>query len=217
MSKDVADFLHALVEPNSIASVLLFVLPGFVAFKFDQQLRPQAVRSAVDALLEIIVYSIVNDLLWSPVYNFNHFGGFPADLAHWALAIVVLIISPAILTLIYARVVDALAGRGIVPSPVPKPWDHFFQRVVKEHGREVGVILTLRDGNQIAGIYKKPGFASSFPADEQIYIAETWVLDAEGAFLQPVRGSLGLLIDKDDILTLEFFEWPVVPAAGGNP
>lgn len=211
MPKELVDAFHAIIDPQGIGGLLLFVLPGFVAFKFDQQLRPQAVRSAVDSLLEIIVYSIVNDLLWSPVYDFSKSGVFPKDIGHWLLAIVVLIVSPAALTLIYTRVVDALAGRGIVPSPVPKPWDHFFQRVVKDYAREVGVILTLRDGRRIGGIYKQPGFASSFPTDEQLLLAETWILDTEGGFSQPVVGSLGLLIDKADILTLEFFKWPIVP------
>jgi|SRR5947209_4730979 len=203
------EILKALLEPNTITAFLLFVLPGFVAFKFDQHLRPQAVRSAFDSLIEIVVYSLINDLLWSPLYGFSLQQPVPRSWREWLVRVAVLIISPAILTLAYARVVDWLAARGIMPSPVAKPWDHVFQRVIKQVGtRQMGVIITLRDDRRIAGVFKPPAFASSFPADEQIYLAEVWVVDADGGFGQRVAGSLGLLIDADDILLLEFFEWP---------
>jgi hypothetical protein len=198
--------LNTLLQPNSIENLLLFLVPGFVAFKLDQQLRPQVVRSATDAILEIIAYSLVNDLLWSPLYSFTAQTGFPRSLGAWLLTLVVVVISPAVLTVFYARLVDALASRGVIPSPISKPWDHFFSRVTK--GKEIGVILTLTDGSQIAGVYKPPAFASSFPAEEQLLLAETWSVGDDGGFKERIKDSLGLLIDKDDILLLEFYEWP---------
>lgn len=125
----------------------------------------------------------------------------------------VLVVSPALLTLAYARVIDFLAARGVMPSPVAKPWDHVFQRVVKlMPTRQMGVIITLQDDRRIAGVFKPPAFASSFPADEQIYLAEVWVVDGAGGFGQRVAGSLGLLVNADDILLIEFFEWPPIAA-----
>lgn len=202
----VESILNALLQPSAIENFLLFLVPGFVAFKLDQQLRPQAVRSAADAILEILAYSIVNDLLWSPVYSFTSQTGFPRILPAWLLTIVVVIVSPALLTVIYARLVDWLASRGVIPSPISKPWDHFFSRVAK--GKEIGAILTLKDGSQIAGVYKPPAFASSFPAEEQLFLAEAWFVGDDGGFKERIKDSLGLLIDKDDILLLEFYEWP---------
>jgi len=207
---NLSDILKALVEPTTISAILLFVLPGFVAFKLDQQLRPQIVRSALDSIVEIVAYSVVNDLLWSPLYRLGKTPGLPTTWQQWVLALVVLIVSPAILTILYARAVDWLAARGIVPSPTPKPWDHFFDRVVKaQPSRQVGVILTLRDASRIAGVYKQPAFASSFPTEEQLYLAESWALDKDGGFGERAEATLGLLIDKSDILLLEFFEWPL--------
>ncbi len=168
-----SDVLKALLEPNTITAFLLFVLPGFVAFKLDQHLRPQAVRSALDSLIEIVVYSLINDLLWSPLYGFSMQRPVPKSWREWLIRVGVLIVSPAILTLGYARTVDWLAARGMMPSPVAKPWDHVFQRVVKQVStRQMGVIVTLHDGRRIGGVFKPPAFASSFPADEQIYLAE---------------------------------------------
>ncbi|HZZ64787.1 MAG TPA: DUF6338 family protein [Candidatus Baltobacteraceae bacterium] len=150
----------------------------------------------------------MNDLLWSPVYPFGKQNGFPTALSAWLFSIIVLIVSPAMLTWGYARLVDLAASNAWIPSPISRPWDHFFQRVVKEQsGHAVGVIITLRDGRRIGGAYTKPGFASSFPTEEQLLLGETWLLDENGSFKERVAGSLGLLIDNDDILTLEFFTW----------
>jgi len=205
----VGELLKILLDPHSITAVLLFVLPGFVAFKLDQQLRPQAVRTAVDSLVEIVVYSVINDLLWSPIYGYSLQQPIPKSIQDWLLRLVVLVLSPAVLTIIYTWVINALASRGVVPSPIAKPWDHVFQRVIKSiSNKQFGVIITLQDGRRIGGAFKPPAFASSFPADEQIYLSEAWVIDEEGGFGRRVAGSLGLLMDADDILLMEFFEWP---------
>jgi len=209
-----AEFLKALTDPGAVTAILLFVLPGFVAFKLDQQLRPQEVRTPVDSLIEIIAYSLINDLLWSPLYGFSLQQPMPDSISKWFLRVFVLIVSPAVLTLLYARGVDLLANRGVMPSPIAKPWDHIFQRVVKRVAtRQMGVILTLQDGRRVAGVFRPPAFASSFPADEQLYLAEVWVVDDDGGFGKRVAGSLGLLIDADDILLMEFFTWPL-PTTG---
>lgn len=200
------NILSTLFEPTRVQSILLFLVPGLIAFKLDQQLRPQAVRSATDSILEIIAYSVVNDLLWSPLYSFTRNPGFPTTICGWLATLVVVVLSPALLTVLYSRLVDWLAEKGVIPSPISKPWDHFFSRVAK--GREYGVILTLRDGSRIGGVYTKPAFASSFPAEEQLFLAETWLVDDSGGFEKEVKDSAGLLIDKDDILLMEFYEWP---------
>ncbi len=185
------DIIKALLDPNEVTALLLFVLPGFVAFKVDQHLRPQAVRGALESILEIVAYSLINELLWSPVYHFSMQQPAPTTWFEWLLRVIVLIVSPAALTIAYTRAVDWLAARGVMPSPVAKPWDHVFQRVVKlVPTRQMGVIITLNDDRRIAGVFKPPAFASSFPADEQIYLAEVWVVDEAGASANALRVRL---------------------------
>ncbi len=204
MSPDV--IFRTITDTAAVQNLLLFLVPGFVAFKLDQQLRPQVVRSAMDAIIEIIAYSIVNDVLWSPWYSFATPGGFPRTFDAWAFTLFVVLVSPAVLTVAYGWLVNLLAANGVIPSPVAKPWDHFFSRVARN--REFGIILTLRDGSRAAGVYRPPAFASSFPAEEQLLLAETWSISEEGGFERRIRDSVGLLIDKDDILLLEFYRWP---------
>ena len=56
-----------------------------------------------------------------------------------------------------------------------KPWDYVFSR-----RQAYWVIVHLRDGRKIGGRFDRKSFASSYPADEQIYIEEVWRLDEDG-------------------------------------
>lgn len=199
--------------PTAVFGTLVLLLPGFVAFKVDQLVRPQTVRSAFDSILEIVIYSVINDALWFPVFNVVDLKVLPTSFWSWLLLVAILGVSPAILAMLYAIIVQKLSEIGWVQSPLPRPWDHVFSRVALKE--TLGVILTLRDNRRIAGLYVKPRFASSYPADEQVLLGQVWHLDDTGQFSQPVEGSRGLLIDKADILTLEFFKWP--PPTFGKP
>lgn len=199
--------------PTALLGTLVLLVPGFIAFKVDQLVRPQAVRSAFDSILEILIYSAVNDALWYPIFNVANLKALPTSGRTWLLLVVLLGLCPAVLATAYAIIVQALAERGWVQSPMPRPWDHIFSRVAAKE--TLGIIITLRDDRRIAGLYVKPGFASSYPVDEQLLLGQVWHLDRNGQFSQPVAGSRGLLIDKSDILILEFFAWP--PPTFGEP
>jgi len=98
-----------------------------------------------------------------------------------------------------------LASSGVVADPIAKPWDKFFSETGSK--KQLGIVLTLPDGRKIGGRFSG-GFASSYPADEQLHIGQTWTLDqTSGAFQQQVKGTLGFIINMKDVLTTEFFEW----------
>ena len=85
--------------------------------------------------------------------------------------------------------------------PIRKPWDYVFGK------REpFWVIVHLHNGQRIGGRFDVQSFASSDPADEQIYLEAVWVLDEQGRFLRPVERSRGIIIMKDEIRAVEFFE-----------
>jgi hypothetical protein len=78
--------------------------------------------------------------------------------------------------------------------PIRKPWDYVFGK------REpFWVIVHLHNGQRIGGRFDVQSFASSDPADEQIYLEADWVLDEQGRFLRPVERSRGIIIMKDEI------------------
>jgi Family of unknown function (DUF6338) len=88
-----------------------------------------------------------------------------------------------------------------MPHPTEKPWDFvFIQR------KPYWAIVTLKDGMKIAGRYDSASFASSAPAPEQLYLEETWVLNADGGFERPRKETAGILILSSEIVTVEFFK-----------
>jgi hypothetical protein len=84
--------------------------------------------------------------------------------------------------------------------PIAKPWDYIFSQ-----GETHWVILHLKDGRRIGGKYGTQSFASSYPAEEQIYIEELWRLDENGKFQHKIEGSKGLIISHKDFEAIEFF------------
>jgi hypothetical protein len=80
-------------------------------------------------------------------------------------------------------------------------WDYVFGK-----RNPFWIIVHLKNGQKIGGFFGDESFASSNPADEQIYLEEVWVLDDDGRFLSPAEGSRGIIIMNDEIRAVEFFE-----------
>jgi hypothetical protein len=70
----------------------------------------------------------------------------------------------------------------------------------------------LKDGRRFGGLYSSKSFASSSPAQPEIYLEEVWILDESGLFKAKVDRTAGVLIAGEDILALEFFSYD-----GDNP
>jgi hypothetical protein len=58
---------------------------------------------------------------------------------------------------------------------------------------------------KIGGRFDTESFASSDPAEEQIYLQEVWILDEAGRFVSQVERSRGIIIMKSEIRAVEFF------------
>ena len=85
--------------------------------------------------------------------------------------------------------------------PIQKPWDYVFGK----HD-PFWIIVHLKNGQKIGGPFGIESFASSNPADEQIYLEEVWVLDEDDRFVGPVEDSRGIIIMNDEIRAVEFFK-----------
>jgi|GEM_PF-4689204 len=81
------------------------------------------------------------------------------------------------------------------------------KRIVKEQ-LSLAAVITLRDGRRVAGRLVEPAYVSTYPAPEQILLGEMWRVDqTSGTFIERMRGSWGMLIDKADCETIEFIRW----------
>jgi len=58
----------------------------------------------------------------------------------------------------------------------------------------------------MGGRFDKRSFASSYPAEEQIYLEEVWNLSSDGKFETAVERSQGVIVSCSEILAVEFFQ-----------
>jgi len=113
---------------------------------------------------------------------------------------VIMVVVPACWPFIFLRLSTWRPIAKHFVHPIRKPWDYIFGK-----RDPFWIIVHLQSGQKIGGRFDTKSFASSDPADEQIYLEEVWVLDEGGRFLSQVERSRGIIIMKDEIRAVEFF------------
>jgi len=117
------------------------------------------------------------------------------------MVVVIMIIAPACWPVAFLKLSTWRPVARHLVHPVRKPWDYVFAK------REpFWIIVHLQNGQKIGGRFDTGSFASTDPADEQIYLEEVWILDQKGRFLKEVERSKGIILMKDQIRAVEFFE-----------
>jgi hypothetical protein len=188
---------------DKLALFIVFFLPGFISIKVYDLLVPGETRDFSKSLFEAIGYSTLNfaALFWliaiilTGNFYHEHFNLF-------SLSVVVIMVAvPACWPFVFLRLSTwRPIGKHFV-HPIQKPWDYVFGK----HD-PFWIIVHLKNGEKIGGRFGLKSFASSNPADEQIYLEEVWLLDKADRFLNPVENSRGIIIMNDEIRAVELFE-----------
>lgn len=188
-------------ETDKLLLFITFVVPGFISLKAYELLTPRAPKKSADQLIDAVAYSSVNYalLFWpiSLIERSNVQLTFPN--LYTLFYVCVLLVAPIGWAFLVRWLRLSKRVQAALPHPTEKPWDYVFSKKVP-----YWVIVTLRDGKQIAGKYDSESFASNSPAAEQIYLEETWVLNADGGFERPRVNTAGIMITGPDITSLEF-------------
>ena len=188
---------------DKLTLFLIFFLPGFISIKVYDLIVPGEPRDFSKSLLEAISYSTLNfaALFWLIVlirtndFYHNHF-------VLYSLSVALIMIGvPACWPFFFLRLSAWRVVAKHFVHPIRKPWDYVFGK-----RDPYWIIVHLQNGQKIGGRFDRGSFASSYPADEQIYLEEVWVLDEAGRFVSRVERSRGIIIGKDDIRAVEFFE-----------
>lgn len=189
-------------EANKLVLFIAFVVPGFVSLKTYELLFPGLHRETSQQLIDAVAYSSINyALLLLPIYKIETLKireTYPT--AYVCFYVAVLFIAPVLWTYLLKKLRTTQFFQGALPHPTEKPWDYVFSQ-----RKPYWVIVSLKDGGQIAGRYDSRSFASSAPASEQLYLEETWVLNEDGGFERSRTNSAGILILASDIVKIEFF------------
>jgi len=90
--------------------------------------------------------------------------------------------------------------RKYIISPLKLPWDAFF-----EQKKSCWVVIHLKNGEKIGGVYSDNSFTSAYPHKEQIFLQEKWLLDVKGNFKKKQNRTNGVLILGDEIKIIEFY------------
>jgi hypothetical protein len=190
-------------ETNKLLLFTGFVIPGFISLKTYELLLPSAPKESAKQLIDAIAYSCINYglLLW-PIalmergqLRTTHPGSY---IAFYVFA---LLIAPVGWAFLFKYFRMTRLARETLPHPTARPWDYVFGK-----GTPYWVIVTLKDGKQIAGRYDTASFASSAPAPEHLYLEEAWVLNGDGGFERPRTDTAGIMVLAPDIVTIEFFQ-----------
>lgn len=202
-----------LTNLEGLVIVLLGVVPGYTAIAFysraktyerpSTDLRTVIPAIAVSFVIQVAVYPWT---AWQLLPVRNDLAAHPVRLWLWGLAVVLLI--PIAGGVLVGRLTDALLIRGdekpgrvkkfvarLLPQVPPSPWDTFFLDPPVDGDF---VIVTFDDGSMRAGAFYGPAFAMTSPQQQGIYLAEEWLVDADGNIDTRVLGSKGLLVPLAD-------------------
>ena len=188
---------------NALYLFIIFFIPGFISIKIYDLLIPGEKRDFSSSISEVIAYSCLNYafLSWLIVlitknnYYINH--------TSWFILFVFLILffAPILWPILFLRIISNELISKYVVNPVPRPWDFIFSK-----RESYWIIVNLKSGLKIGGLYDTNSYTSSYPIKEQIYLEEVWKLDENGAFKTPIDRSNGILILGDEISSIEFFK-----------
>ena len=178
---------------------LLFV-PGFISTKIWSLIMPSDYRKISDYLLEVVSYGCINFAIWFyPAYWIVKNSQF----CFWVYLfwILVLFISPIAWPIIVRKTLHSKFLKGKILHPIAKPWDYFFGE-----GEPCYILIHLKNGKLIAGLYSSDSFASSFPYPEELYLEEVWNITENGEFLDKIENTKGFWITRDSYDYMEFFK-----------
>ncbi len=195
----------------------IFFIPGFVTLSFYNFFSAKPSPKWSESFFEVVAYSIVNFIILYPIgflikhetvsplswisvlINWQDFYSVYGSWCYYVLLIVALLIAPILWSVIFIQLMKYRPERLKIQS-ILKPWDYMFS---KDEG--CFVLVHLKNKKTIAGKYSTKSFASSYPANEQIYLEEVWKRDANGQFVKKINNE-GMLIFGDEISSIEFLK-----------
>jgi Family of unknown function (DUF6338) len=198
------------ILPTSVSAILVivaFLMPGFVANRILALAHSRPESNDSRLILEAVTLSSVNYamLSWLLVLFWTHrwyettayFGG---------LVVLVLFVFPIVIALGLVKTIDSKWGHRIranlkITHPVPSAWDCFFRESIP-----CRVVAKLKSGGVVAGLYGSKSWASSAPAEQDIYLEKLCSLSPDGKMEKVRDGSLGGIIRMDEVEVLELFE-----------
>jgi len=166
---------------ESIYLVLAFVVPGMVIAYVRAQFLTGRIRTFSDNVVAYLAVTVLYYGVTAPLVEYVLSIRDPGRLKIFAWLGLIILLPAAVgflLGVLEQRdVVRRFLQRfGINPiHTTPCAWDYAFARLRADHF----VMVTLSDGSTVAGIYGSHSFASSDPAERDLFLQEIYDVDGD--------------------------------------
>lgn len=187
---------------NEIILFLIFFVPGFISMKVYNLFRANDKINFSESIGEVVSYSAINFAILSSLIFLIHRGGFMNSHPFWYVffCFIILFVAPILWPIIFIKITAHRKVKKYILSQEKTAWDYIF---AKKKG--FWVIVNLKSGDRIAGVYGSDSFASSYPNKQQIYLEQQWSVNEKGKFLKVKNRTSGVLLLGDDIKSIEFY------------
>lgn len=188
---------------NNLILFFIFVIPGFISLKVWSLLVPSDQKRISDYIYEMVAYSSLNFVVvFLPLNNlYNSTFAETHPIFFYLIQLFFLLCLPVVWPIGLYNLFNIDFLKGKINHPCPNAWEHFFGK-----GDPCFVLVHLKNGNLIGGLYANDSYTASFPHKQDIYLTEVWKIDGEGHFIEKVKDTKGIWIDKDFFDYLEFFQ-----------
>lgn len=195
---------------DTIFYTLSFIVPGFISDSVLANIVPRKTDGKEVLFLRYFTLSCLNYAFWVwLVYLLPRLEFFRDRPIRSALCwFLIIFVSPVILGLTLGKqsskgwIRGLLLQIGINPiHPVPTAWDFYFNAT-----HAVWVLVTLKDGSRVGGLFGLDSFASSDQNERDFYIQEVFRVNDDGPW-QEIPNNKGILIKGSEMKHIEFWKY----------
>lgn len=181
---------------------LVLVLPGFISLKVYSLLVAGQSRDFSKSIVEAVCYSVLNFSILSWLIVIVSKEGFVADnpFIYWGAVALIFVIAPTIWPFIFLWLSTLQIFKKNLLSPYKQPWDYVFNK-----RESLWVVIHLKNGEILRGKYALHSFASSYPAERQIYLEELWIPTESRKFGKKATRTKGVIVSQDEISYIKFY------------
>jgi len=194
--------------PETLFYTLAFVVPGFIIHSVIAILFPVGEEKLRFALLRFLAFSCLNYGLWIWLIYILIFSDSLQQHPFWSATLwcLVVFVGPVFLGLAVGKLSQMQVLRRMLhrlrfrtSHPIPTAWDYKFYKT-----REARcIIVTMKDGSQVAGMFGWNSFASDAASGCDIYLEEVFTMPRNGPWRRR-NNSDGIWIAGDEIKAIEF-------------
>ncbi len=192
-----------LFTTEALRLFVVFFVPGFISMRAFSLLVASERHDFSKSLVEAIAFSCLNfALLYWPmsVIHSNDFAH-QYPILYYLSALGILLVAPCAWAWLFYRIMISDWYSKRFRDPYPTPWDSFFAR-----GEACWVVIHLKSGRKIGGIYSGRSRASAYPTEQQVYLEEVWEVDQKTQrFLRKKNRTAGLIISRSEMTHIEFY------------